>query len=93
MKINSLIIGAMSIGVGIAAAYCLYRYAKCSHGEKMRNELLQHIHDSCQWADKVLKHARDKALEDGVEVADRISKESQKVAEKLQRHMNAVAIE
>ena len=93
MKINRLVIETVSIGVCIAAVYCIYRYTKHARGENWNNELLQHIHDSSQWADRMLKHRRNRGLEDNAEVTSSISIESLKAAEKQRQLMNAVAIE
>lgn len=91
MKTNGLIIAML--GVGIIASLCMYRYARSAQGENMRRAMMQKLQESNKWAEHLVEHTRQKAMEVGVGTADRISQKARDAAERMQRHMNAIAVE
>ena len=54
---------------------------------------LQKLQESNKWAEHLVEHTRQKAMEVGVGTADRISQKARDAAERMQRHMNAIAVE
>ena len=93
MKTNNLIVGAVGIGVCAMVAVYIYRYIRSAHGARMRAELLHQMHEGSKWAETLLHNARSKASESPTSATDNMSQQARKAADRLQRHMNAVAVE
>ena len=93
MKMNNLIAGAVGIGVCAMVAVYIYKYIRSAHGAKMRAELMHQMHEGSKWAETMLRNARRQTAEMPAPSADNMSTQARKVADRQQRHMNAVAIE
>ena len=93
MKMYNLILGVLGVGVGALAAMCLYRYVRSAQGEMMRSTIEQKLQEGNEWAEQMVERTRHKAMEMGVESAEKLSQKAHDAAERMQRHMNAVAVE
>lgn len=93
MKMYNLILGVVGVSVGVVAAMCIYRYARTAQGEKIRRNMERKLQEGNEWAEELVERARHKAMEVGVETADKLSQKAHDVAERMQHHMNAVSVE
>ena len=83
----------MGVGVCAVVLLYLYRYARSEQGKKMYRELAHRVQKGGKWVDKWAEETRHRAMEVGAETADNISQKAHAEAERIRRHMNAVAVE
>lgn len=83
-----IVSGLLGMTVGLIAGVYLQQFASSMQGRRLRSDIEQSMKDGVRYAERMVQQGREKAVDTGRQVADKVSKGAHEVATRAERAMS-----
>ena len=80
-----LLSGLLGLTVGVIAGMYLQQFASSAQGRKLRSDIDESMKDGIKYAERMMQQGREKAVEAGRQVVDKVSKDAHDVDNRAER--------